>query len=120
MDLDHAAVAHIARLARFCAVLYRTVPLEGHGLLGQAQELAHAAYLEHAAAAENAREMLAAVTPRDIQITCQLLIEVRREPNRLHPNAVELVRHSFPEVEAENLDPLERLVHFFVSLIPRS
>jgi hypothetical protein len=42
---------------------------------------------------------------------------VRREPNRLDPDEVTLVRRHFPEVEANDLDPLERLVYFYTNLI---
>jgi hypothetical protein len=117
VELDHADIARVARLARFCASLYRTVPLHGHGLLGQAEELAHAARLERAADADSSTEMLDAITPRDIQVACQLLIDVRREPNRLDPDEVALARRHFPEVEADDLDPLERLIYFYTNLI---
>ena len=111
----------IARLARFCAALYRAVPLEGHGVAGQAMELAHAAELdaEAAARAEGATDPEAspALTPRDIRIACQLLIDVRRAPKSLTSDEVALVREHFPEVEDERLDSLERLVVFYTGLL---
>jgi hypothetical protein len=117
LTLDHADAARVARLARFCAALYRAVPLEGHGLVGEAEELAHAAELESAAEADDVDVVLAALTPRDIQVACQLLIDVRREPRRLSDEEVALARRFFPEVEADTLDPLERLVYFYTVLI---
>lgn len=117
MTHDHADAARVARLARFCAALYRAVPLEGHGLVGEAEELAHAAELENAAEAGEPDEVLVVLRPRDIQVACQLLIDVRREPKRLTEDEVALARRFFPEVEADTLDPLERLVYFYTELI---
>ena len=111
----------IARLERFCAELYRTVPLEGHGLVGQATELAHAAVLDAEAELRESGEWLSgqppALTARDVSAACQLLIDVRRAPNLLQPQEVALVRVHFPEVEAPSLDPLEELVGFYTALL---
>ena len=116
---DDAAL--IARLARFCAALYRTVPLEGEGMLGQVRELAHAAELDAEAAALESGEVdpegETALSPRDIRVACQLLIDVRRGPRYQRPEEVALVREHFPEVEAEDLAPLERLVSFYTGLL---
>jgi hypothetical protein len=108
-----ADVERVARLARFCAELYRAVPLQGHGLLGEATELAHAAALDAASAALEAAEVAAPPSPltaRDIQVACQLLIDVRRAPKQLDPLEVALVRRHFPEVEAPRLDDIEALL----------
>ena len=107
--MDESSDDEITRLARFCAALYRTVPLEGHGLTGQAEELVHAAELD--ADSET-------LTGRDVRIACQLLIDVRRAPNDRHPDEVALVREHFPEVEAPTLDALERLIRLYTSLLP--
>lgn len=119
--MEHADDVLIARLARFCAALYRTVPLEGHGLLGQAAELAHAADLEAEARAWEAGEVdhesPTALTPRDIRIACQLLIDVRRSPNTLDPAEVALTREYFPEVEDTALDRLEQLIGVYTGLL---
>jgi hypothetical protein len=110
----------ITRLERFCAALYRAVPLEGHGVVGLAAELAHAAELEvDAAARATEREPHGppALTARDVQAACQLLIDVRRQPNALLPEEVTLAREHFPEVEAPTLEPLEQLIGFYTSLL---
>lgn len=111
----------IARLARFCAALYRTVPLEGNGLLGAASELAHAAELEDEATLLESGEAPAdgttVLAPRDIRIACQLLIDVRRAPNSRDRAEVSLAREHFPEVEEHSLDPLERLVSYYTALL---
>ncbi len=118
--MDEARGSHlIARLTRFVAALYRAVPLEGGGLVGQAAELAHAAALDAEVAAWDAGDASAAMTaltPRDIRVACQLLIDVRRQPNSLLPAEVALTREHFPEVEAQQLDPLERLITFYTGL----
>ena len=120
-DMDPSDEILIARLARFCAALYRTVPLEGQGVTGQALELAHAAELDADADAwtegSTDEQMSPALTPRDIRIACQLLIDVRRAPKSLSPDEVALVREHFPEVEEERLDSLERLVGFYTGLL---
>lgn len=109
----------VARMARFCAALYRTVPLEGQGLLGQAAELAHAAELDAEADLREAGGAAAAtaLTGRDIRIACQLLIDVRRAPNALGQEEVALARRHFPEVEERSLDALERLIGFYTGLL---
>ena len=110
----------VARMARFCAALYRTVPLEGHGVLGQAAELIHAAELDAEAARREAGEAAAeptTLTARDIRVACQLLIDVRRAPKALRQDEVALARRHFPEVEEQSLDALERLIGFYTGLL---
>jgi hypothetical protein len=110
----------IVRLERFCADLYRTVPLEGHSVLDQAAEIAHAADLdEEAGEIEAGTPDVAAMpslTPRDIGVACQLLIDVRRAPNLQGAAEVSLARKHFPEVEDDTLDRLERLIAFYTDL----
>ena len=110
----------IARLARYAADLYRTVPLEGAGLAGHAEEVAHAADLDLLAAALDAGadvDLDHVLTPSDIRTVCGLLIDVRRNPSSRDPAEVAVARGHFPEVEAETLDPLERLVVFYTELL---
>lgn len=112
----------IARLERFCAALYRSVPLEGGGVVGQAAELAHAAELDEDAEARGHGRAEPGETPltaQDIRTACQLLIDVRRQPNALLPREVALAREHFPEVEAPTLDPLERLIGYYTELLHR-
>jgi hypothetical protein len=112
--------ALMARLAACAAELYRTVPLEGAGLTGQAEELAHAADLDLLAAALEAGadvDLDSVLRPRDIRAVCQLLLDVRRGPNALYPEEVAIARRHFPEVEAESLEPLERLIGFYTGLL---
>ena len=116
--LDEAGL--VARLARCAADLYRTVPLQGAGLAGQAEELAHAADLDLLAASLDAGadvDLDHVLQPRDIRAVCRLLIDVRRNPNALDPAEVAVARAHFPEVEAETLDPLERLITFYTDLL---
>ena len=120
---EPASTRLIARLARFCAALYRAVPLEGEGLVGQAAELAHAAALHAEVAGWDGGDASAeatALTPRDIRIACQLLLDVRRQPNALLPQEVALAREHFPEVEAPSLEPLEALITFYTGLLDES
>lgn len=111
----------IIRLERFCAALYRTLPVEGQGLVAQAAELAHAAELEQEAdrlASETEDEDgWTALTPEDIRTACQLLIDVRRAPATRPPDELALVREHFPEVEAPSLDALEALVGYYTGLL---
>lgn len=116
--LDEAAT--VARLARCAAELYRRVPLEGGGLAGQAEELAHAADLDVLAASLESDadvDLDDVLRSRDVRVVSQLLIDVRRQPRALDPAEVEIARASFPEVEAETLEPLERLLAFFTGLL---
>ncbi|MBI2760273.1 MAG: hypothetical protein HYX51_02460 [Chloroflexi bacterium] len=110
----------IIRLERFCADLYRTVPLEGHGVLDQAAEIAHAAELdEEAGEIESGSpdaDAMPSLTPRDIRVACQLLIDVRRAPALQEAAEVALARKHFPEVEDDTLDRLERLIAFYTDL----
>ena len=115
---DDAAL--IARLAHCAADLYRTVPREGAGLNAQAREIAHAADLDllaaslHSAADVDLDEVL---RPEDIRAVCQLLLDVRRNPASVTPEEATIARRHYPEVEAETLAPLERLVTFYTSLL---
>jgi hypothetical protein len=119
MDRDDASL--IARLERFCAALYRTVPLEGHGVVAQAAELAHAADLDTEADALVAGDVVGdaptVLRPRDIQVACQLLIDVRRAPSRQSAAEVALARRHFPEVEHDDLSALEDLIGFYTGLM---
>lgn len=115
---DEAAT--VARLARCAAELYRRVPLEGSGLTGQAEELAHAADLDVLAASlESGADVNLddVLLPRDVRVVSQLLIDVRRQPRLLDAAEVEIARAFFPEVEAETLEPLERLLAFWTGLL---
>lgn len=117
-EIDEAGA--VARLARFAAELYREVPLEGGGIAGQAEELAHAADLDLLAASLDAGadvDLDDVLRPRDIRVVCQALLDVRREPNRAHPDEVHLAREIFPEVEAESLEPLEGLIGYYTGLL---
>jgi hypothetical protein len=117
-EMDEAHL--IARLARCAAELYRRVPLEGAGLTGQAEEIAHAADLELLAASLDAGadvDLDSLLAPRDIRTVCQLLLDVRRNPATLSTGEVAVAREHFPEVEAESLDPLEALVTFYTGLL---
>jgi hypothetical protein len=110
----------IARLARCAAELYRRVPLQGTGITGQVEELAHAADLELLAASLDAGadvDLDAVLTPRDVRTVCQLLLDVRRSPATLDAAEVAVAREHFPEVEAESLDPLEQIITFYTSLL---
>ena len=110
----------VARLAHCAADLYRSVPIQGSGLAGQAAELAHAADLDLLAASLDAGadvDLDAVLRPRDIRAVCQLLLDVRREPNALDPEEVAVARRHFPEVEAESLAPLEGLIGFYTGLL---
>lgn len=111
----------IIRLARFCAALYRTVPLEGSGLPAQAAELAHAAELDQWADALTVEgggdDASPPLTARDIQVGCQLLIDVRRSPRTLDQQEVTLARQFYPEVEADSVDALESLILFYSSML---
>lgn len=110
----------LARLARCAADLYRTVPLEGAGVAGQAEELAHAAELDRLAAALDTgteAEPGSALEPRDVRNVCRLLIDVRRHPRTLDPHEVAVARRHFPEVEAATLAPLERLLTYYTGLL---
>src|SRR5215217_1460663 len=93
----------IVRLERFCADLYRTVPLEGHSVLDQAAEIAHAAELDEEAGeietGEPDADAMPRLTSRDVGIACQLLIDVRRAPALQNADEVALARKHFPEVE---------------------
>lgn len=117
-EIDDAGA--VARLARFAAELYRVVPLEGGGLAGQAEELAHAADLDLLAAALDAGadvDLDDVLQPRDIRVVCQVLLDVRRAPNQAQADEVRLAREHFPEVEAETLEPLEGLIGFYTGLL---
>ena len=110
----------VARLARGAAALYRAVPLEGAGLSSQAEELAHAADLDLLAATLDAGadvDLDEVLQPRDVRAVCQLLIDVRRNPNSLSPAEVQVAREHFPEVEADGLEPLERLIGYYTTLL---
>ena len=110
----------VARLAACAADLYRAVPLEGAGLTGQAEELAHAADLDLLAVALEAGadvDLDAVLLPRDVRAVCRLLLDVRREPKSLDPEEVAVARRHFPEVEAETLEPLESLIGFYTGLL---
>ena len=117
-SMDEAGL--VARLARCAAALYRAVPLEGAGLAGQAAELAHAADLDLLAATLDAGadvDLDDVLQPRDIRAVCQLLLDVRRNPNALDRAEVEVARRHFPEVESETLAPLEDLITFYTGLL---
>jgi hypothetical protein len=110
----------LARLARCAAELYRAAPLEGAGLSGQAEELAHAADLDLLAATLDAGADVVLDTvlqPRDVRAVCQLLIDVRRNPNSLSLAEVQVAREHFPEVELDGLEPLERLIAYYTTLL---
>ncbi len=55
--------------------------------------------------------------PEDIRAVCQLLLDVRRNPSAVTAEEAAVARRHFPEVEAETLAPLERLVTFYTSLL---
>jgi hypothetical protein len=112
--------ALVARLARCAADLYRTVPLEGAGLAGQVAELAHAADLDLLAATLDAGadvDLDTVLRPRDVQVVCQLLLDVRRQPNALQPDEVAVARRHFPEVEADELAALAALTGYYTGLL---
>ena len=116
--LDEAGT--VARLARCAAALYRQVPREGSGLAAQAEEIAHASDLDLLAVTLDAGadvNLDHVLRPDDIRAVCQLLLDVRRNPSNLSPAEVSLAREHFPEVEAASLDPLERLIGFYTSLL---
>lgn len=117
-DLDEGAL--IARLARCAADLYRRVPREGAGLAVQAAEIAHASDLELLSATLDVgadADLDDVLRPDDIRAVCQLLLDVRRNPATLSPAEVAVAREHFSEVEAESLDPLERLLGFYTGLL---
>jgi hypothetical protein len=122
-DLSVGAVDEaglVARLARCAAELYRAEPVQGMGIGGQAEELAHAADLDLLAATLDACadvDLDSVLMPRDVRAVCQLLIDVRRNPNSLSPVEVRVAREHFPEVEAEGLEPLEQLVGYYTGLL---
>ncbi len=115
--------ALVARLARFCAALYRAVPVEGEGVIGQARELVHAAELDSDARDIEAGAPAAdgpattAITPRDVRVACQLLIDVRRAQARVTARERSLVLEHYPEVDDEDLGPMETIVAFYTSLL---
>ncbi len=113
--------ALLARLASFCADLYRTAPVEGEGLVAQASEIAHAVALDTWAQALRADEPGAmdapALTNRDVITACRLLIAVRRAPARQSPDERAIVRAHYPEVEAPTLDPLQEILAFYTALL---
>jgi len=112
--------ALISRLTRCAAELYRTVPREGAGLAAQAREIAHAADLELLAASLDLRadvDLDAVLQPSDVRAVCQLLLDVRRHPADLSPEERRIAREHFPEVEAPGLEPLERLIAYYTSLL---
>ncbi len=112
--------ALIARLARCAADLYRTVPREGAGLAAQAREIAHATDLELLAATLDSAadvDLDEVLQPEDIRAVCQLLLDVRRNPASGTPEEAAIARRHYPEVEAETLAPLERLITFYTSLL---
>lgn len=120
LALDEAGL--VARLARCAASLYRVVPLEGAGIAGQAEELAHAADLDLLAVTLEAGadvDLDHVLRPADVRAVCDLLLDVRRAPNRVAPAALALAREQFPEVEAESLESLERLITFYTALLGR-
>jgi hypothetical protein len=123
-DSGHADEAGlVARLARCAAELYRSVPLEGAGVSGQAAELAHAADLDLLAATLDAGadvDLDEVLQPQDVRTVCQLLIDVRRNPNDLSPAEVQVARAHFPEVEAGGLQPLERVIGYYTTLLKES
>lgn len=113
---------HIIRLERFCAALYRTLPVEGQGLVAQVAELAHAAELEQeaerlASDADDDEGDYTALTPADIRTACQLLIDVRRAPATRPRDELALVREHFPEVDEPALDALEALIGQYTELL---
>ena len=112
----------IIRLERFCAALYRALPVEGQGLVAQAAELAHAAELEQeadrlASGTDDDAGDTTALTPADIRTACQLLIDVRRAPATRTREELALVREHFPEVDEPELDALEALIGGYTDLL---
>ncbi len=120
---EHGSPLHdvlIVRLARGAAALYRAVPVEGAGLVAQAEELAHASELERFADGMEERledDTPHTIRPGDIRTVCRLLIDVRRNPSSRSAAEVAVAREHFPEVEDETLDRLERLVGYYTSLL---
>jgi hypothetical protein len=112
--------ALISRLARCAAELYRAVPREGAGLPAQAREIAHAADLELLAASLDLGadvDLDEVLRPADVRAVCQLLLDVRRNPSEVSPEERRIAREQFPEVEAPELEPLQRLVTYYTSLL---
>lgn len=110
----------IARLARCAAELYRDVPREGAGLTSQAREIAHAADLDLLADALDLGadvDLDDVLEPADIDAVCRLLIGVRRSPLDVSEAERMIARTNFPEVDADSLDPLERLIGFYSGLL---
>jgi hypothetical protein len=88
--------------------------------LGAAEEIAQAAALEAEAdelEGGDPDERLPVLTPRDIGVACQVLIDVRRTPHLMSDDEVALARRHFPEVEAEAIEPLEALLQFYTGLL---
>ena len=115
----------LVRLLRFCAALYRATPVEGHGLVAQAAELAHAAELDAEAetladGGDDADDEATVLTAEDIRTACTLLIDVRRAPAGVPRAEREVVREHYPEVDDVTLDRLEALVGYYTSLLDES
>ena len=109
----------ILRLLRFCAALYRELPVEGRGLTAQAAELAHAAELDDEAGrlGQGDPPDETALRPDDIRTACQALIDARRVTPAQPREEAELARRHYPEIDAPTLDELERIIGFYTSLL---